>query len=317
VAESATKSVFRRSPSSWAERLDVFFGAASPAEARIYARLELSEDETAAGSNISGRVVGPECAFSHTLPARMPMMDRSDAKQLLVEAVVPDPCFWTPELPFLYRVQIELKRGGETIEKRERLVGIRRFGVREGALSFDGKRFVLRGVHPQFQISDFKSQIRDNAAFCRETWTAVVVSNPDDELCELAGRNGVLLLADLSETSSIAEEICRLSKWPAVAVAIVDGKASLSTEARNAARNLVLAQAVSASEPIRLAEWAQVVVVEVAEPPVLAKKIAGCSLPIVAYRPELRPMETASARAACDRLQRDLARFGDFAGYVV
>lgn len=317
MGQAAANSNFHLPPSALADRLDVFFGAASPAEARIYAKLELSEAESAAGYRLAGRIVGPECAFSHTLPARVPMMDRGERRQLLLEAVIPDPCFWTPELPFLYRVQLELRRGGEAIEKCERLIGVRRFGVRDRALSFDGKRFVLRGVHPQFQISDFKSQIRENAVFCRETWTALVVSNPENGVCESASRDGVLLLADLSETSSIAKEICRLSKWPAVAAAIVDGNAGLSAEARNAARNLVLAQAVATSKPMQLAEWAQVIVVEVAEPAELAEKIAGCSLPIVAYRPELRPLEVAMARAACDRLQRDLAQIGDFAGYLV
>jgi hypothetical protein len=299
------------------DRVDIFFGAASPAEARIYARLELSADETAAGYRLIGRVVGPECAFSHTLPARMPMMDRSDGKQLLVEAVVPDPCFWTPELPFLYRVQIELRRGGETIEKSERLIGIRRFGVRDRALNFDGKRFVLRGVQPKFQISDFESQILDSAAFLRETWTALVVANPDDELCESASRNGLVVMADLNKTSSIGKEICRLAKWPAVAVAIVDGDAMLLAESREAARNLVLAQAVASRESMRLADWAQVAVVEVAALSAFAQKIVGCNLPIVAYRPELSPVTIETARAACDRLQRDLAPYGDFAGYIV
>jgi hypothetical protein len=245
------------------------------------------------------------------------MMDRADRNQLLLEAVIPDPCFWTPELPFLYRVQIELRRGAEIIERVERLVGIRRFGVRDRALSFEGKRFVLRGVRLQSEISTSKSQILNDAEFLRESWTALVVSSPDDELCESAGREGVLLIADISKTSDVADAIYRLSKWPAVVMAIVDGKAKLVAVSREVARNLVLAQAIAAGETMQLADWAQVAVIEVAESPALTEKIAGCSLPIVAYRPELKPANTETARVACDRLQRDLASLGDFAGYLV
>jgi hypothetical protein len=246
------------------------------------------------------------------LPARMRMMDRGEGNRLLLEAVVPDPCFWTPELPFLYRVQVELQRGGETIEKCERLVGIRRFGVRDRALSFDGKRFVLRGVRRKAEGGG-----RKEAAFYRETWTALIAPNPDDAVCESASRDGVPLLADLTETSLASEEICRLSKWPAVVMAVASGSEVLTTEAREAARNLVLAQVILADEPVQLAEWAQLAVVEVAELSALADKIADCNLPIVAYRPELNPTSIDAARAACDRLQRDLAPLGDFAGYVV
>jgi hypothetical protein len=317
MADPTADSAFPLPPSALADLLDVFFGAASPAEARIYARLELSEENARAGYQLAGRVVGPECAFSHTLPARMPMMDRGEGNRLLLETVVPDPCFWTPELPFLYRVQIELQRGGETIEKCERLVGIRRFGVRNRALNFDGKRFVLRGVHSQSEISNFKSQIQNDAAFLRETWTALVVYQPDAELCEFASRNGLLLVAELSGASSIASKIALLAKWPAVVMAVVNGDARLPAEISEIARNLVLAQAVAAGEPMQLADWAQVAVVEIRELEKLAAKIAGCNLPIFAYRPELRPAEIEKSRAACDRLQRDLASLGDFAGYMV
>jgi hypothetical protein len=318
IPPPSAASAFCLLPTAFAERLDVFSGAANPAEARIYARLELAADELNCGLKLSGRVVGPDCAFSHTLPARMPMMDRSGEGVLLLEAVVPDPCFWTPELPFLYRAEIELGQKNETIAKAKRTIGVRRLGVRNGSLNFDGKRFVLRGVQRQLA----KGRRQNEAAFCRETWTTLVVSNPDDELCEIASRSGVLLVADLAAGSAgvnedIASTLRRLARWPAVALAILDQNAKLPAEIGSTVRSLLLAARTAADEPLRPFGWAQVLVVEASQPKAFVDKVAGSNLPIVAYRRQSELSDVESARAACDALQRDLASCGDFAGYLV
>jgi hypothetical protein len=314
----STTSAFCLLPSAFAERLDVFPGAASPAEAHIYARLKLSDDEVAAGCRLVGRIVGPGCAFSQTLPARMPMMDRSAGNTLLLEAVVPDPCFWTPELPFLYRAQIELRRGGETIAKCERTIGVRRFGVRDRWLNFEGKRFVLRGVRRKAN-----DRMQNEAAFCHETWTAMVVSNPDDEFCEFASRNGMLLIAECrSQPESAAQrdvacELRRLAQWPAVAIAIVDRDADLPANVAAVTHNLLLGQRIGVEETLDAIEWAQVVFAEVVDPRQFENKIEGCNLPVVAVRPRSESIAIDFARGACDKLQSELAPHGDFAGYIV
>ncbi len=298
-------------PHSFLQRLDVFSGAANPAEARIYARLELSDDELNQNLQLNGRIVGPECAFSHTLPARMTMMDRSLGNTLLLEAVVPDPCFWTTELTFLYRAQLELRSSKETIAKYERTVGIRRLGVRDGGLHFDGKRFVLRAINRK----QAAGSERDEDGFCRETWTAILVSDPDERLCEFASRNGMLLIANVTKDFTV--ELRRLSQWPAVAMAILNGEVSLPANVQEIARNLLLAQQFEVNQPLRLAEWAQIAVIEVAEAQAFAGKIKKCDLPIIAYRPQFELATVELSRAECDKLQRDLASWGDFAGYLV
>lgn len=318
----STPSLATLSPSAFAERLDVFSGAANPAEARLYARLELTADEVNRGLQLAGRVVGPECMFSHTLPARMPMMDRSGNGALLLEAVIPDPCFWTPELPFLYRVEIELRHNDQTLAKAQRTIGVRRLGVRGPSLHFEGKRFVLRGVHLQSEISNFKSQIEPVAAFCRETWTALAVPKPTDDLGEWATRQGVLLIADLTaeqtDTSrDMASLLRRLARWPSVALAVLKPGVTLPAELGSELRNLLLAQHVADGEPLHPAPWAQLLIVEALESRSLADKLAGCNLPIVAYRRQSEEPDVESARAACDGLQRDLSSLGDFAGYLV
>ena len=132
--------------------LEVFFGDANNAEARVYARLHASEDSD--DCQMTGRVIGPTCEYATTLSAAIPLtMKRSPASgaaprppALLAEGVVPDPCFWSTDLPFVYRVEVELRRGTELLATTERLLGIRPLGAFRRRLVFEAKPWVPRGV---------------------------------------------------------------------------------------------------------------------------------------------------------------------------
>src|SRR5262245_28286526 len=95
--------------------LEVFFGDASTAEARVYARMVACHD--ASDCRLSGAVIGPQCDYARTLSTTVPLVDirqistKHGANVLLAEAIVPDPCFWSAEVPLLYLVEVELWRG--------------------------------------------------------------------------------------------------------------------------------------------------------------------------------------------------------------
>jgi hypothetical protein len=309
--------------SNLGERLEVFFGASDPAQARIYAQLQLPDalrfDE--AGLRLNGRLIGPECEFAHTLPARIPIIHR-DASQmtLLAEAIVPDPCFWTPELPFLYRAEIQLQRGDELLASWQRTVGIRRLGARGRFLFFEGKRFVLRGIFNDGERSNLETTLANQAEFFRQTWTALVVPNPNSRFCQFSARRGILLVADLRDTvandaTSLTTIIQQLAQAPAVGVAVLPNDPSVAA-IRQHLRNLLLAQFCSANESLAIAPWADLLFVEVSDLADFLQKTAHGNLPIVAVRRDHGSNSVEQSRAACDRLQSDLAKFGDFAGYV-
>ncbi len=270
------------------DALEVFFGDANPAEARVYAR-------TANEKSITGQLTGPECEFAKTLPARIPFSPLAGNRGIS-EAVIPDPCFWTPELPFLYRAQLDVSG-----DLTERIIGIRRLGVRNRQLHFDGKRFVLRAVRThQFEIA---------SKYAHETWTALIVENPSDELREYASRQGVLVVADMTFDSEI--ELRRLARWPAVAIALLSNSAKLPADIRSLVPNLLLAQNLSENDPI--SPWAQLAFVESTD----LSKFAQLTIPIIAVRQLSQPVSIEQSRAACDALQSELASHGDFAGYAV
>jgi hypothetical protein len=86
------------------DALELFFGEATDAEARVYARLP--EDGPLDGWEISGTLTGPECRFAQTLRATFSFRDLGPGQGLLAEAIATEPCFWAPDLPFLYRCSV-------------------------------------------------------------------------------------------------------------------------------------------------------------------------------------------------------------------
>ena len=300
------------------ESLQLFHGDATPAQARVYARLPREQEIGGAKIQLTGHLIGPSCDFAHTLPARIPFVQRRSDDRLLAEAIIPDPCFWTPDLPFLYRA--EFRAGRKTSETIHRTVGIRRLGASGKSLLFEGKRFVLRGVRREFEISNLDSQIDRDAAFARESWTAIVVASPDDELCSFASRRGILLVADLTNREPTCgtsfEHLRRLASWPAVGIAVMATEADLPGDIHDAAPNLLLAQHIRAGEPLDLKPWAQLALAESSNPAEFARTAAQCRSPIIACR-DGQPDSLPAGRLACDALQRDLAPYGDFAGYIV
>jgi hypothetical protein len=298
-------------PATVAERLELFSGEANEAEARVYARLPA--DGPLDGWELSGRLIGPECRFSQTLSATIRLSDRGPGAGLLAEAVVPDPCFWTPELPMMYRAIVDVRKTNAEpcTATAERWFGIRRLGTLGRSLYFDGKRWVPRGAYcERATAADLSS--------ARATGTVLRVPSPDDALCLEASRLGVPLLADVrGDAADVAREVRRLGKWPAVFAVVLDPKEMLDKEIRAASRNLLFAACVTSGEAIAIPAWVQLIVWHVDRAPASAIPTGQRQLPIIAVRPLRESAGMAESRAACDRLQYDLAPQGDFAGYFV
>ena len=306
------------------DRLQIFFGDCSAAEARVYALLPA--DAAPAGCTLSGVVIGPQCALAHTLDATAPLIDRGLATErapatLVAEALIADPCFWSPDLPMLYKVRVELRRAGERLAAVEHSLGIRPLGTRGRRLLFGGRPYVLRGVlregPPESSLPDW-----------REATTALVVDTPEDNLCREASRQGVLLVAWLRQEGlerspaqlaapELTATVRRLGRWPAVVVAVFEGATRIDAGLRSAARNLLFAQYFGPGETVEPAAWADLVLCEDADATALAVRAAPCPKPVVAVRRAGACSSVAAARNECDLLQRDLAGRGDFAAYIV
>jgi hypothetical protein len=226
---------------------------------------------------------------------------------LLSEATVPDPCFWTPELPFMYSAELRAVQGDETIAAIKRPFGIRRLGVHSRSLYLDARRFVLRGVRVN------PAAIED-LAMAKQTASALFVTDPSDQFLQEASEEGVFLAVPLDASHSTAE-LTRFGRWPAVAVVVLDGDVPAGNEPHLATRNTLLAQNVAATDtPVAPASWAHLLWWQI-EPDKTPPAAASRNMPVIAYRPTSENATIKESRRACDRLQADLAPLGNFAGY--
>jgi hypothetical protein len=115
----------------------------------------------------------------------------------------------------------------------------------------------------------------------------------------------------------LADELCRLGKWPSVFLVVVDREPPPGFDPRPLARNLLFAAPCSADQPAASSpNWSHVTWRDV-ENEQLPRGISAAGKPLIMVRRKPAKIDVAAARAACDRLQLDLAPNGDFAGYVV
>jgi hypothetical protein len=72
------------------------------------------------------------------LPAEVKFNDLGPRQTGLSEAVVPDPCMWSVELPQLYQVDVLACRGEEIIAEYRGELGLKRARPRRGGIAFPG-----------------------------------------------------------------------------------------------------------------------------------------------------------------------------------
>jgi hypothetical protein len=294
------------------DALQIFYGEANPARARIYAQVARPADGDR--WRLAGQVTGPRNEFAGTLEATVPLRDLGPGATLLAEAVLPDPCFWSPQSPALY--EAELKLIDDRNEVRETVIrqfGVRALGVRGRSFYLEGKRWVLRAVDRRCDPDATPSRLD----IWHKAWASMLTVSPTNELCREASRQGVLICAWVEGTRrDVENELRRLSRWAAVSMAVIDCCEPLNETISTVAPNLFLGHYVQAEHPLAL-PWAKFVAAEVDDPKQFAQRFAAAAHPVVAlHRPEgVAGLKTA--RAACDRLQANLAPFGDYAGYGI
>jgi hypothetical protein len=296
-------------------KMDIFYGRVTDSMAHVYARVGRSGPDDA--RTVSGWIHGPLCTLSHTLPATIALRDMGDGPTLLGAAAVPDPCFWSPQLPALYDVHVELREESQVVTTYDQTIGIRRLGAAGRNLLWEGKRWVLRGVGSQRRIS-LAEPVDQYVATFRDASAAMVLVDPVESICCRASQAGVVVIAQLTDPANIEKQLTELGRLGSVAVAILPTDIAASDPAlHNAAPNLLLAQYFHAETAVTAADWADLIVCQVSEPARFHDAVAACPLPIVVQRRLNETGSVAEARNECDRIQRDLAPAGDYAGYLI
>ena len=314
------------------DELSVFHGEASTTLARVYARLPVRDDTS--GCELTGRVIGPRCRWAKTLPSASKLVEArrgGDGKGLLAEATVPDPCFWSDEVPMLYDVHVELRRDGELMAAERRAIGFRGIGRRGRSLFRQGKRWVPRGIH----VDAVLAPDRDDFEAWRAAPAVMVVESPSDAVCLAASEMGVWVVADLrgsaiaqadrtaeqassgTRAASIEAELARLARHAAVFLAVLPRGVHAVAALRGCAPNVLLAERPELDAIAPVSADADCVWLDASDAEAFAAVARATTLPVIAYHTNSASQSLREARRACDHLQRDLALIGDFAGYII
>jgi hypothetical protein len=109
--------------------IEITVGDVSDVEARVYARYVTPHDDLnppAAPITLRGTLRGPHCDFARTLPAVFTFRGLPGESPPTAEALVTDPCAWSPELPHLYQCDLVAEQAGRIVAEYHGPIGFHR-----------------------------------------------------------------------------------------------------------------------------------------------------------------------------------------------
>lgn len=311
--------------SDGASAVTVVLGRCDEMRAEVFLRADASADVPRC--TIAGTLAGPRRGRDTTLPVTVRFQPTATGG--VARALLTEPAYWTPDLPNLYRFAATVRSGDAPPRSIDRLVGLRRLGVRGRSLWLDGRRWVPRAV---------RAEGCAGIDACKPAALAALVTDPDESTLAHADAIGVAVLALVSATTAdpaaIADRIAAWSAHPSAALAILSQEfsaANIAAIARAALPRrdtLLLAAEVTGIHPPPATTFpgidALVVSLEVDQLPHDTWR-DGAEVPLVAWR--RAGAAPGAGRAPCDALQAALAtwaaagkpdaRARDWAGYVV
>ncbi len=106
---------------------EIYVDALTQVEARVCVRYQPGPGDESSADRVGlrGTLRGPFCSRAQTLPAEFAFRDRGTVRLPSAEAIVPDPCLWSPDLPHLYRADVEVVRGDGVVDEYHGEIGLR------------------------------------------------------------------------------------------------------------------------------------------------------------------------------------------------
>ncbi len=262
--------------------------------------------------HFGGSLRGPSCRYAKTLASSFPI-PRSEVLQpgasTFTQTSIVDPCYWTPRLPFLYEFASDIAYADGTSESSSHTVGLRRWEVDGRSFRLERKRMVLRGA-----VISAEHDVDLLAA--RDAEVAIAIKNPSTDFLQQASEIGVMVVADTRQSEADLTKTLLGYTWqPSVALVIPEMDAAYVPHSQ------LLAEVVGAngefSPDSAREDWSQVIVVELNEDERPPRAMQQIDKPLIAIRRGVDYSDLHEARAACDRLQAELAPEFDLAGYFV
>ena len=236
--------------------IDIFNGAITSLQTSVYARARLPADSDPQRLELRGTIDGPYSDYAQTLPARYALRDCGPGEGLLAKASIPDPCVWTPDTPVRYRLEYELCHDAKPIETGARDFGLRDLATDQRSILLAGKRTVIRGVG--YERASFTDILE-----WQNTASAMLVTDPDEILCERASRTGVAIVAHVTVTDRLEDHVRKIAAHPSVTVVWLD-KGCSDRNWRQLAPNVLIARSFPFAGDDE--SWVDVLVCEIEHP---------------------------------------------------
>jgi hypothetical protein len=180
----------------WNARLD-------PAEAEVW--ISLHPERLTSTTQVLGRIVGPRCVYSSTVEVAYPMREqrRQYEKEgdpgLTMRVIIPEPCLWDPQSPFIYQVNAELWESGKICQNVATSHSLYTLKLTPQGLRWNGRPVSLFGVaRARFSEAE-ASKLRQTG------YNTLLVETTADtaEACRLAARLGFFVLIRLTKREDI------------------------------------------------------------------------------------------------------------------
>jgi hypothetical protein len=260
----------------------------------------------------SGTVYGPvlKRPYSRTLPAKYTLMPKreGDSPQREAVATIPDPCYWAPDSPMHYAVQLDLELADGAKLDWGRSTGLRRLEAHGPSLYSNGKRIVLRG-------STVGSIGEAEIQTAQRTHSTLLIHEPSVARLRDANELGVNLIVDLRGIrGDLTAWLIDLTWHPSAAIVVLDDDAEVSYRPER----LLYAQSINVarSSPQSIATWADVLAFELGPGDRPPGWVATCGKPIIAIRRGQPYADIYYARRVADYMQAELAPQHDLSGYI-
>lgn len=298
------------------------------------AHLSVWADASSGQRITGGLLVGPISQLGKTLKSRLPLTPVPPGEQRSTvghaspadggrwEVTVPEPTTWSPDSPTWYELTVDLQtEGSGAVVAERRRVGLRLLAARARSWAWGGRRWVVRGVVPPVSVTGDELGMEERQA--GSTW---VVRAGQTELLETASAWGIPVIGDLVAAGpDWAAALDQLVSYPAVVGVVVEDVGQCVAVRRGWPQLLVIVRwSAGDMANSRGAAGAELKLVGAARPDAglvaeshLAEAVAcGWDGPLMIVRTVDHPPQ-GGARSEVDRLQAAMARWGDFAGYLV
>ncbi|MDX1962710.1 MAG: hypothetical protein SFX18_06130 [Pirellulales bacterium] len=145
---------------------------------------------------VSATLIGPQSRYSQTLSTRY---NFRVARQVRVmpdawQVTCPDPCYWTPNLPFFYEIHLDVRDARQPegpITSYRLPLALKRLSIGKQSLYCDGERTVLRGI--TLKLAELADELWPELRRKRVT---VLSDAPTEEILRNCGDHGIPIIWD-------------------------------------------------------------------------------------------------------------------------